>query len=75
MDTESPVLATWVSVTQNLARLMDTSACAPMQEKPFLKLHIIAEDQGFEVIHGIVDSLWLKKKNATIEEYQDVYAK
>ena len=28
-----------------------------------------AEKQGFEVIHGIVDSLWLKKKNATVEEY------
>jgi DNA polymerase-2 len=29
----------------------------------------MAEKQGFEVIHGIVDSLWIKKQNATIEEY------
>jgi DNA polymerase elongation subunit (family B) len=28
-----------------------------------------AEEHGFEVIHGIVDSLWLKKQNASIEEY------
>jgi DNA polymerase-2 len=38
----------------------------------FLKAAHIAEDHGFEVIHGIVDSLWLKKKEATIEEYQDL---
>jgi len=31
-----------------------------------------AEEQGFEVIHGIVDSLWLKKPNATIEEYENL---
>jgi DNA polymerase-2 len=29
-----------------------------------------AEDYGFEVIHGIVDSLWLKKPNASVEEYK-----
>jgi DNA polymerase elongation subunit (family B) len=38
----------------------------------FLKAAHIAEDQGFEVVHGIVDSLWLKKKDATIEEYNDL---
>ncbi len=38
----------------------------------FLKAAHIAEDQGFEVVHGIVDSLWLKKKDATIEEYSDL---
>jgi DNA polymerase, archaea type len=30
----------------------------------------LAEDEGFEVIHGIVDSLWLKKQNASVEDYQ-----
>jgi len=35
-----------------------------------LKSSRTAESQGFEVIHGIVDSLWLKKKGATIEEYK-----
>jgi DNA polymerase-2 len=38
----------------------------------FLKAAHIAEDQGFEVVHGIVDSLWLKKKDASIEEYGDL---
>jgi DNA polymerase elongation subunit (family B) len=31
-----------------------------------------AEEQGFEVIHGIVDSLWLKKPSATIEDYENL---
>ncbi len=35
----------------------------------FLKASRIAEENGFRVVHGIVDSLWLKKKGATDEEY------
>jgi len=35
-----------------------------------LKSARTAEDEGFEVVHGIVDSLWLKKKGASIEEYK-----
>ena len=35
-----------------------------------LKASHTAEKQGFEVVHGIVDSLWLKKPNATIENYE-----
>jgi DNA polymerase elongation subunit (family B) len=42
--------------------------CAFAREA-FLKAAHIAEDAGFEVIHGIVDSFWLKKKDATLEEY------
>ena len=38
----------------------------------FLKAAHIAEDHGFEVIHGIVDSLWLKKKDSTLEEYSEL---
>jgi len=38
----------------------------------FLKAARMAEDRGFDVIHGIVDSLWLKKKNATSAEYTDL---
>jgi len=34
-----------------------------------LKAAHTAEKHGFEVIHGIVDSLWLKKQDATLEEY------
>jgi DNA polymerase elongation subunit (family B) len=29
----------------------------------------IAEDRGFSVIHGIVDSLWLKKEGASSEDF------
>jgi DNA polymerase elongation subunit (family B) len=36
----------------------------------FLKASRIAEQRGFRIVHGIVDALWLKKKEATDEEYQ-----
>jgi DNA polymerase, archaea type len=36
----------------------------------FLTSARTAESEGFEVVHGIVDSLWLKKKDSTIEEYK-----
>jgi DNA polymerase, archaea type len=35
----------------------------------------LAEDNGFEVIHGIVDSLWLKKQDASVEEYKALCTK
>jgi DNA polymerase elongation subunit (family B) len=38
----------------------------------FLKAAHIAEERGFAVVHGIVDSLWLKKEDATIQEYFDL---
>ena len=38
----------------------------------FLKAARMAERRGFTVIHGIVDSLWLKKEDATIPEYDDL---
>ncbi len=45
--------------------------CAYAREN-FLKAARIAEDAGFEVIHGIVDSLWLKKRNASLDEYHEL---
>jgi DNA polymerase elongation subunit (family B) len=30
----------------------------------------LAEENGFEVIHGIVDSLWVKKQDAQIQDFQ-----
>jgi DNA polymerase elongation subunit (family B) len=42
--------------------------CASGREA-FLKAARLAERHGFDVIHGIVDSLWLKKENAAIEDY------
>jgi len=40
--------------------------------KAFLDAARRAEDRGFEVIHGIVDSLWLKKDSVTIDEYHEL---
>ncbi len=37
-----------------------------------LKTARMAEEHGFEVIHGIVDSLWLKKVNASPREVVDL---
>jgi len=38
----------------------------------FLKTAHIAEERGFTIVHGIVDSLWLKKEDATTQEYLDL---
>jgi DNA polymerase I len=38
----------------------------------FLRAARISESRGFEVLHGIVDSLWLKKENTNLEEYKDL---
>jgi len=37
-----------------------------------LKTVRMAEERGFEVVHGIVDSLWLKKESATPREYVEL---
>jgi DNA polymerase elongation subunit (family B) len=42
--------------------------CA-LGREALLKAAKIAEEHGFEVVHGIVDSLWLKKQETTLEEY------
>ena len=38
----------------------------------FIRAARMAEHRKFAVIHGIVDSLWLKKADATISEYSDL---
>jgi DNA polymerase I len=38
----------------------------------FLRAARISESRGFEVLHGIVDSLWLKKEDTELEEYRDL---
>ena len=45
--------------------------CAFAREA-FFKASRIAEDAGFEVIHGIVDSFWLKKKDASKDEHDEL---
>ena len=37
-----------------------------------LKASHTAEERGFEVIHGIVDSLWLKKPDANLSDYENL---
>ncbi len=32
----------------------------------------IAQNDAYEIIHGIVDSLWLKKRNATEQDYSEL---
>jgi DNA polymerase elongation subunit (family B) len=43
------------------------SVCAFARDA-LLKTVRMAEERGFEVIHGIVDSLWLKKPRASLKE-------
>jgi len=38
----------------------------------FLKAARMSERRGFTVVHGIVDSLWLKKEAASVQEYTDL---
>jgi len=38
----------------------------------FLRAARMAENRGFTIVHGIVDSLWLKKEGATKGEYLDL---
>ena len=37
-----------------------------------LKTVRMAEERGFEIVHGIVDSLWLKKESASLREYVEL---
>jgi len=37
-----------------------------------LKTVSMAEERGFEIVHGIVDSLWLKKEGASPREYVEL---
>jgi DNA polymerase I len=38
----------------------------------FLRTSRIVERKGFTIIHGIIDSLWLKKDGATAQEYVEL---
>ncbi|MCW3985677.1 MAG: hypothetical protein NWE91_04635 [Candidatus Bathyarchaeota archaeon] len=40
--------------------------------RAFLKAAHIAEKNGFKIIHGIVDSLWIKKEDASPQNYIDL---
>jgi len=47
------------------------AVCAFAREA-LLKAVRMAEERGFEIVHGIVDSLWLKKEGASPREYVDL---
>jgi len=47
------------------------AVCAFAREA-LLKTVRMAEKRGFEIVHGIVDSLWLKKESASPREYVDL---
>ncbi|RLF13193.1 MAG: hypothetical protein DRN06_08950, partial [Thermoprotei archaeon] len=49
------------------------AVCAYAREL-LLKAIEIAEERGFEVIHGIVDSLWVKKPGASQKDYEELTA-
>ena len=40
-----------------------------------LKAIHIAEDDGFDILHGIVDSIWIHKKDATDKDYENIQKK
>jgi len=47
------------------------SVCA-FARKTLLKAIKIAEIEDFEILHGIVDSMWIYKKNATKNDYEQI---
>jgi len=50
------------------------AVCALARET-LLKAIRIAEENGFEVIHGIVDSLWVRKEDADDQDYLELAKK
>jgi len=46
------------------------AVCAFAREA-LLKTVRMAEERGFEIVHGIVDSLWLKKEGVSSREYSE----
>jgi DNA polymerase elongation subunit (family B) len=50
------------------------AVCA-LARKTLLEATHTSEYNGFRVVHGIVDSLWLSKKNATLSDYQELQTK
>ncbi len=50
------------------------AVCA-LARKTLVEAMRVSEYNGFRVVHGIVDSLWLEKKNATESDYKELRAK
>jgi DNA polymerase elongation subunit (family B) len=50
------------------------AVCA-LARKTLVEAMRVSEYNGFRVVHGIVDSLWLEKKNATESDYKELRAR
>jgi DNA polymerase elongation subunit (family B) len=50
------------------------AVCA-LARKTLLDAMSTSEYNGFRVVHGIVDSLWLSKRNATLSDYEELQRK
>jgi DNA polymerase elongation subunit (family B) len=50
------------------------AVCA-LARKTLVEAMHVSEYNGFRVVHGIVDSLWLEKKNASESDYMELRAK
>ncbi|AIF82091.1 DNA polymerase elongation subunit (family B) [Candidatus Nitrososphaera evergladensis SR1] len=68
----------WINVTSfgylgfnnaKFGRIDAHIAVCAFDRQLFLQATRIAERMGFRVLHGIVDSLWLQKQNATMDDY------
>jgi DNA polymerase-2 len=47
-------------------------ATCSFSRKVLRQAAVLAEDRGFKLVHGIVDSFWLKKPDATRDEYEEL---
>lgn len=68
----------WINVTSfgylgfnnaKFGRIDAHIAVCAFDRQLFLEASRIAEKMGFRVLHGIVDSLWLQKQDATMDDY------
>ena len=69
----------WILVTcfgylgfkkSRMGRIEAHEAVNAFAREGLLRAKEIAEDEGFELIHAIVDCVWLKKQGATREDYE-----
>ncbi len=55
------------------SRLAHMAVCAHARAA-LLRAVRVAEEMGFEVVHGIVDSLWVRKEGACEDDYRELAA-
>lgn len=74
----------WILVTcfgylgfkkSRMGRIEAHEAVNAFAREALLRAKEIAEAEGFELVHAIVDSVWLKKKGATQSDFEELAAK